>query len=162
MKPKKIEWKENPDYIMEIFNMQLDEIQQIIDYHSKLKNRMELYQILPLIISDPFYECIRYRYIVAVEFFKAISKYINETYDFYDYKKMNKNIMGNDKDIKKLLGLRNLFAHINSLYFLEFDELDIKEIKDNLEKLKIILKYYVEFIRKTKIPNNIFSSKKGT
>jgi hypothetical protein len=146
------------EWILPRFSNKINDLIKVIDYNESDDFRLEIYPKLTSGIDNPLEDVIRYRYIVAIEYFRVISSAIRNKYFSYSYNKMNKEILDNkiarkhlkgfsDYDIQTVLDTRNYLAHnfMDSTIFI--NEMTNKNMINNLEFLKKVLELYVTWVK---------------
>ncbi|MBR8660682.1 hypothetical protein [Brevibacillus sp. NL20B1] len=136
-------------YAVPQFKSDAIQIFELIEFMKSKEVALNIIAKLPLNIPNPFEDSIRYRYVIAVEFFKKVSKCIKKAYSFKDYEEMKQKILPKELQdaIKPSLDLRNTFAHIFVSDVLDFIDLEISEIVTNLNALTKILEIYVAYVK---------------
>jgi hypothetical protein len=140
---------QNIDSVLLRYHSQLEEVQDLIKFNESTA-AFETISTLPLHISNPIEDSIRYRYIICVELYKVVSTAVRDIYFHGSYSKMNDGLFHN-KQIKNYiqssLDKRNSLAHIFVTSYLDMHELDFDAMKVNLNGLKAALEVCVAFVR---------------
>lgn len=138
------------EYILPRYSSQFEEVKDIIKFNSSTDAFFNVISQIPLHISNPLEDSIRYRYIICVEFFKVVSRAVKDTFFQGSYSEMNRYLL-QDEPIKNYifssLDKRNTLAHIFVSSYLDTNELDFDAMINNLNGLKSILEVYVAFVR---------------
>ncbi|MFB7815035.1 hypothetical protein ACFC0X_12670 [Paenibacillus chitinolyticus] len=147
---------QNIDSILPRYNSQFEEVQDIIEFNVSIDASLNVIPQIPLKIPNPLEDSIRYRYIICVEFFKAVARAVRDSFFQGSYSEMNRLLL-QDKPIKDYISTsldkRNTLAHIFVSNYLDTNELDFDVMINNLEGLKSILEVYVVFVRVQNNPN---------
>lgn len=142
-----ISLKDVVKYAVPQFNSDANQILNIIKYMESHEATSNIMINLPFNIPNPFEDSVRYRYVIAVEFFKKVSNTVRYAY-FKDHDEMQQELLSEElqKVIDPSLNLRNTFAHVFISDYLNYKDLEISEIVNNLKALAKILEIYVAYV----------------